>query len=117
MERRIMKNALNLVRDRPAFRRLWFGQIVSLLGDWLTYVAVSMLALEKGEGALAVAFVLVAHMLPNALLSPWAGSITDRFDRRTVMVASNWVQVGLTGFMVLGAATGAFLLVQAALVR
>ena len=65
-------------------RRLWLGDQVSMLGDWLTYVAVGVLAVDGG-GPLAVLGVLLAHTLPRALLAPWAGRIADRYDRRAVL--------------------------------
>ena len=55
-----------------------------MLGDWLTYVAVGVLAVEDG-GPLAVLGVLLVHTLPRALLAPWAGRIADRYDRRAVL--------------------------------
>ena len=71
-----MSDYLELLRRRPAFRRLWLAQLISQTGDWLGLVAVSVVAGETGGqtgGALALAAVLAAHLLPNALLSPWAG--------------------------------------------
>lgn len=64
--------------------RLWLGELVSMLGDWLTYVAVGVLAVDGG-GPLWVLGVLLAHTLPRALLAPWAGRIADRHDRRAVL--------------------------------
>lgn len=78
-----------LLRDRPHFRRLWYSHIISLLGDWLSYIAVSVLAVERSDSALTVALVLVAHSLPLALVSPIAGPLADRHDRRTILVAAH----------------------------
>ena len=61
--------ATRLVHNR-GFRRLWAGDAISLFGDWFTYVAVGALAVEAGEGLLAVAIVLLGHSLPRALLGP-----------------------------------------------
>jgi hypothetical protein len=85
-----------------AFRRLWLGDLVSMLGDWLTYVAVGVLAIEHG-GALAVLGVLLAHTVPRALVAPWAGRVADRHDRRTVLVLGSVVR----GTTVLGMAAAA----------
>ena len=64
----------------------WFSNIISLIGDWLSYIAVALISIETGEGALAVAFVLVAHALPSALMSPITGPLADRFDRRGLII-------------------------------
>ena len=76
----------HVLRHRHDFRRLWFSNIISLIGDWLSYIAVALISIETGEGALAVAFVLVAHALPSALMSPITGPLADRFDRRGLII-------------------------------
>lgn len=110
-----LRGFVHLLRDRANFRRLWASTIVSLLGDWLSYVAVSLISLERGDGALAVGMVLVAHALPVVLLSPVAGALADRFDRRKLLV---WSYVGaafLTGGMWLAAQSASVWIVQALL--
>ncbi len=103
---------LGLLRTNTSLRRLWLGEVISLMGDWLTYVAISLLALESGQGLMAVAFVLIAHTLPNALLSPVAGYFVDRFDRRTVLVAASVVRGVVTLAMAAAAAWGSLWLAQ-----
>lgn len=107
-----MNSALSLLQRRPHYRRFWLANLTSQLGDWLTYVAVSVLALETGTGAIAVAMVLLAHQLPQALLSPYAGAIADRFDRKKVMLFSATSQAILTAAMAVAAVFGALLMVQ-----
>lgn len=109
---------LSLLRRRPAFRRFWLAELISQLGDWLSYVAVSLLALSEGpgEGALAVALVLVAHALPSALVAPWTGVLADRFDRRTLLTVSHGVSAVLTVGMLVGALTGQLVVVELLLV-
>lgn len=77
-----------LLHERPDFRRLWYSNMVSLVGDWLSYVAVSLVAVDQGGSAIAVGMVLVAHTLPMALLGPLAGPLADRFDRKRIMIAA-----------------------------
>lgn len=60
--------------------------MVSLAGDWFTTIAVFAMLLEftgKGE---AVGLALVARFLPAVLLGPFAGTVADRYHRRTVMI-------------------------------
>src|SRR5262245_23484063 len=97
---------LRLLRLRPAFRRLWLAGIVSLVADWLGFVAVSLLALDRGGGPGALALVLAVHALPHALFAPIAGAIADRFDRRRVLLAAPIAQASLTALMALAAARG-----------
>lgn len=106
---------LCLLRERTAFRRLWLADVVSLLGDWLTYVAVSVLALERGEGLITVSLVLVAHALPSSVLAPIAGWVVDRVDRRRVLVLTSLARGGLALGMAGAASAGSLAWVQALL--
>ncbi len=90
------------LRNR-AFRRLWAAGAVSLVGDWLSLVAVATLAVAGGGGAFALALVFAAHALPGALLAPVAGAIVDSFDRRRVLVAADAAAAVVTVAMVVAA--------------
>ncbi|WP_437764575.1 MFS transporter [Sorangium sp. So ce281] len=107
---------LLLLRCRPAFRRVWMSEIVSLLGDWMSFVAVSLLALGgEGGGVVALALVMVGHHLPNALFAPVAGVLADRLDRRWLLIATSVAQgaltVGMLGAAVAGSVVGVQVLV------
>jgi len=97
---------------RRDFRRLWLGDAVSLLGDWFTYVAVGMLALDGGGGLTAVALVLVAHTLPRAIFSPLAGRFADRYDRRRIMVVVSLLRAAVVVGMAMAAVADWLLGVQ-----
>ena len=87
----------------PGFRRLWSGDVISLFGDWFTYVAVGTLVVEGSQGLLAVAVVLLGHTLPRGVLGPLAGRIADRHDRRTIMVVVSLLRALSVGGMMLAA--------------
>ncbi|MBU0551466.1 MFS transporter [Myxococcota bacterium] len=111
-----MRNTLQgfwaLLTRRAAFRRLWWSTLISQLGDWLSYVAVSVLSLHHGHGALGIALVLVAHHLPHALLAPISGPLADRFDRRRLLIGAYVVNAALTLGMWRAALTGDIYLLQ-----
>ena len=87
--------ALALLRTNPAFRRLITARLVSFIGDSLSLVAL-MLHVEATTGqALAVAVLLLVGDFAPALLSPLSGAISDRFDRRHVMIVCELVQAAL----------------------
>jgi len=96
----------SLLRTRPGFRRLWAAGAVSLAGDWLSFVAVSALAIQSGGGAFALALVFAAHALPAAFLAPLAGAIVDRLDRRRVLVAADLIASIITAAMAGAAVLG-----------
>jgi predicted MFS family arabinose efflux permease len=108
-----LKTFTALLRDRPHFRRLWLSEVISLLGDWMSFVAVSLLALQKGGSVVALALVLVGHSLPHALFAPIAGALADRLDRKRLMIATNVAQAALTAAMAVAAARGSVAWVQA----
>ena len=60
------------------------SNVISQIGDWLSHIAVALISIQQGGGALAVALVLVAHALPTALMSPITGPLADRFDRKLI---------------------------------
>ena len=76
-----------LLRTQPAFRKLWLGQIVSELGDWLQLIALLALFPTRGAGATHLAGIFIVRMLPSIVWAPVAGVVADRFPRGRVMVA------------------------------
>jgi MFS family permease len=101
-----------LLRDRPLFRRLWVSEVISLLGDWMSFVAVSLLALRQGGGVVGLALVLVGHSLPHALLAPIAGALADRLDRKRLMISAYLAEAALTIGMAVAASRGNVTAVQ-----
>jgi Na+/melibiose symporter-like transporter len=70
------------------FYRLWAGQGISFVGDAISMVALVVLVAEIAGSASAVGGVLIARLLPT-LVSPFAGVLADRLDRRAILVASD----------------------------
>ncbi|MCD5350902.1 MFS transporter [Kineosporia mesophila] len=92
--------------------RLWAtGAIVSNTGTWMQRVAQDWLVLTQltDNSGVAVGITTALQFLPVLLLAPWAGAVTDRFDRRRVLI---FTQVA---FAVLGLTLG--LLVVTGLVQ
>lgn len=106
----------HLIKHNPPLRRLWISNMISMLGDWLSYVAVSLISVKQGGSAVSVALVMVAHTLPLALMSPISGPLTDRFDRRRLLLWAYGVAGGVTVLMWMAAGTGSVGWVQALLV-
>ena len=66
---------LALIRGNVAFRRLWIGNIVSLLGDWFNTIALYSLVVTLTGSPFALGAVFLSKMLPMALASPLAGGL------------------------------------------
>jgi MFS family permease len=92
-----------LLAGNADFRRLWTGQVVSEVGDWLNNIAVLALAIQlaaTGRVGLAVAAYAIARHLPLFLFGPVAGVVVDRVSRRRVMIAADLARAGLAlGFL------------------
>jgi MFS family permease len=78
-----------LLRRNKAFRRLWYGQVVSQLGDWFDSIALFALLLRLTGSGQAVGVLMVAQFLPATIVGLWAGVIIDRLPRKLVMIAAN----------------------------
>ncbi len=89
---------LLLLRRNRNFRLLYIGQTVSQLGDWFNTVAVYALLLDLTGSATAVAWMLIVQLLPIAIVSPFAGVLVDRLNRRRIMMAADL----LRGTLILG---------------
>ncbi len=90
----------HLLRQNPAFRNLWYGQVVSELGDWLNSIAIYALILKLSDSGMAMAGAMMAKLLPIVLVSPVAGVIVDRISRKRVMIISDLLRCGVVlGFL------------------
>jgi MFS transporter, DHA3 family, macrolide efflux protein len=84
------------------FTIIWLGQVVSLLGSAMTWFAFTIWAWEKTGKASALATISFFAFLPAVLLTPIAGAFVDRWNRKLVMLLSDFAAaVGtLTVFLI-----------------
>jgi len=70
------------------YRRLFSAQVVSSLGDWVGFLAITSLAARVGKSNadVAVGVVLSARLLPGFFFGAFASGLLDRWDRKRVMV-------------------------------
>lgn len=104
-----------LVRNHD-FRRLFLASVVSLAGDWFSFVAVASLVTELTARPGAPAFVYAATVLPVFLASPIAGTIADRFDRKRILVIADLLRVPVALALCLAAWWGSTWLAVAAVI-
>ncbi len=83
------------------FTVIAFGQLISLLGTGMTRFAITIYAWQVTGEATTLALVGFFAFGPTVLLSPVAGAIVDRADRKRVMMASD-VAAGLMTLVILG---------------
>lgn len=80
------------LRDSPAYRALWLGQIVSLMGTNMRYVAVPWQIFGLTGSTVAVGLIGLAEVIPLIIVSIFSGALADAVDRRRLLV---WTQIGL----------------------
>jgi len=87
---------IQLLRRNRSFRRLWWGQVISELGNWFNFIAGLGLVRMISHGDAAVTtIILLSRMVPFTLCAPLAGAFVDRWSRRAVMIASDFARVAV----------------------
>lgn len=71
------------------FFRIWLGQLISVFGSGMTRFAVGVWVYQQTGSATQMAMISVCGMLPVVVLSPLAGSLVDRWDRRKTLIATH----------------------------
>lgn len=77
------------------FLLVWFGQVVSLVGSGLTGFALGVWVFQVTGSTTQYAFITICSRLPGIVISPVAGALIDRWDRRRAMIFSD-VGAGLS---------------------
>jgi DHA3 family tetracycline resistance protein-like MFS transporter len=103
IDRRI--RILTPLRHRD-FRYLWVGMTASLLGDGIFYVALAWQAYELSNTPSALSTIGVAMTVPHVVFLLAGGVVSDRFDRRRVMMAADALRALAVGVMGMLALTG-----------
>jgi MFS family permease len=82
-----------VLREEPQYRLLFGSQVLSVLGDRVTSVALPFAVLSIGGGVRDVALTSAAQFLPFVLLAVPAGVWADRWDRKRILVVSDAVRL------------------------
>ncbi len=99
----VKANFLTVLRN-SGFRNLWVGQLVSQVGDYFSFlttmIVVSSFSDDVSATTLAVSGMMLANSLPRLLFGMLAGVFVDRWDRRTTMLVSDLIRIGLALAMI-----------------
>lgn len=88
----------SLIKNRNAIF-LWISRTVSKFGDSFESLALMYLVYDVTGSALAMSTVMIFSMIPNLLVSPFAGALVDRFNKKTILFISEIVRT-ITIFMI-----------------
>ncbi|HEY3529260.1 MAG TPA: MFS transporter [Nocardioides sp.] len=90
MSRRLVPRVL---REEPQYRLLFGSQVLSVLGDRVTSVALPFAVLSVGGGVRDVALTSTAQFLPFVVLAVPAGVWADRWERKRILISSDVVRL------------------------
>jgi MFS family permease len=97
---------LTPLRQRD-FALLWGGMTVSLLGDGIYFVAIAWQVYALSNAPTALSVVGVAWTLPTVIFLLVGGAISDRRERRRLLLVANLVEAGAIGLIGVLSVTGA----------
>src|SRR5690349_14279126 len=96
-------NAWGILRNRP-FRRYIIGSLISDTGSWMQVMAQGWVMATLTNKAIWLGMANLAAGLPMLVLTMVGGAAADRFDKRKILLATQFVQIGIAcgiGFLVL----------------
>jgi DHA3 family macrolide efflux protein-like MFS transporter len=76
-------------RGMTTFVVIWLGQVISAFGSKLTGFALAVWVYQRTGSATDFALITLATTVPGLLLSPFAGALVDRWDRRWAMILAD----------------------------
>jgi MFS family permease len=87
------------------YRLFFVGQMISITGTWMQWVAQSWLVLQLTGSGVALGIATALQFVPIFLGGLWGGLVVDRFDRRRILIATQAVAAALA--VALGVLTAA----------
>lgn len=74
---------------RRDFALVWLGGLISMMGDWVLYIALPIYVYQLTGSALATSAMFVSSTIPALFFGSVAGVFVDRWDRKHTMVIAN----------------------------
>lgn len=98
MKKDIVQTPLQSRSGMRTFVIIWLGQLVSLIGTAMGQFALTIWVWQETGQATSLALMAFFSFAPVVLLSPFAGAVVDRFNRKIVMMLSD-VGAGLASIV------------------
>ncbi|HKA05442.1 MAG TPA: MFS transporter, partial [Acidimicrobiales bacterium] len=90
----------------PTYRRYFIGNVVSNLGSFCQAIAQSLLVYDLTGSSFLVGVVNFAQFIGVLVLAPWTGVAADRFDRRNLIITTQFAAGVVTGVLTILSALG-----------
>lgn len=95
-----LKNLNPLIKIRELglskFMMIWFGQSISIIGSSMSHYALSFWVWNETGTATSMVMMQFMRAIPAIVLMPFAGSIVDRFNRKTVVMIADACAAAMT---------------------
>jgi len=104
-EEPVRRHALATLRHRD-FRLLWFGQLISTIGDQMQSVAIAWQIFVLTDSSLHVGLVGLSRVVPFLLLSFIGGAVADIVSRKKLILVTQSILMASTIALVLATAAG-----------
>src|SRR5215467_15574664 len=85
-------NGFRYLLSNRDFRLIWFAQLAAQLADKFLMFSLIILAYRLSQGSTPVAVTLLAYTVPAVVIAPFAGVLADRYDRKLIMISSNFIR-------------------------
>ncbi len=68
------------------FLLVWFGQVISVIASAMTTFGMTLWMYQQTESATAMGIMQVAFITPFLVLTPFAGALVDRYNRKLIWI-------------------------------
>ncbi|MBB6449732.1 MFS family permease [Geomicrobium halophilum] len=90
-----MKEIYQVLKREKSYRKLVTANFISGVGDWFSSVAILSLLLQITGSGVAVGITLAARTLPFLIMGPIAGYLSDRINKKIILVVSDFSRIFL----------------------
>ncbi len=90
---------IDIVKENKYFLPFWLARIISQIGDGVHALAILWFSYHVSKSASMVGIVMISVSLPGILISPVAGNIADKFNRKIIMSIADFVRFISVGIL------------------
>ena len=95
---RYFKEIFRALRHKN-YRYFFTGQLVSLIGSWMQSIALSWLIFRLTNSSQKLGTVNFCNQLPVLLFAVWGGVVADHFNRRKILIITQFSCMVLAGLL------------------
>lgn len=90
----------------PDFARVWAAASLSSIGTWMESVGVQWIVAETTGSTVIMGYVAIAQLGPTLVLGLFGGLAADRYNRRTLLIVTQFVMMIVAALLTVAAWTG-----------